>query len=134
MQVTFSEATDADASAIAALRTAAAVHLSERFGKGHWSASITEKGVRRALQHSKIVFGRSGADIIAVARLATKKPWAIDVSYFTACRGLCTSPTWRSLRSCRGSESGAGASMRPCGSSRSPGYPGSTRSSTHRLS
>jgi GNAT superfamily N-acetyltransferase len=28
--------------------------------------------------------GRDGKQIITVLRLATKKPWAIDVSYFTA--------------------------------------------------
>jgi GNAT superfamily N-acetyltransferase len=27
--------------------------------------------------------GRSGKDVLTVLRLATKKPWAIDVSYFT---------------------------------------------------
>jgi GNAT superfamily N-acetyltransferase len=35
---------------------------------------------------SHIFVAREGAEIIATLRLTTKKPWAIDTSYFTACR------------------------------------------------
>lgn len=66
---------------IAALQNAAARALTARFGKGHWSSPITERGVVLALRHAR---GRNGRRILTVLRLATKKPWAIDVSYFTA--------------------------------------------------
>lgn len=74
-----------DAAALAALRTAVADHLTRRFGHGHWSASVTERGELRSIQTSRILVAREAADgaIIATLRLATKKPWAIDRSYFT---------------------------------------------------
>jgi GNAT superfamily N-acetyltransferase len=33
--------------------------------------------------HGRVRLGRSGKRVLTVVRLATKKPWAIDVSYFT---------------------------------------------------
>ena len=85
MRLVFSEAMQDDAVAIAAVRTAAAESLTARFGKGHWSSAATEMGVIRSMQHAKLVVGREGARVVAVARLATKKPWAIDVTFFTNC-------------------------------------------------
>lgn len=83
--MTFSEATPADASAIAALRSAVAADLTARFGKGHWSSEPTERGVPHSMKHARVVIGRTRTRLVTVARLATKKPWAIDVGYFTAC-------------------------------------------------
>ena len=34
---------------------------------------------------SQVYVARDGAEIVATLRLATKKPWAIDTRYFTAC-------------------------------------------------
>ena len=84
--VRFSLATEADIDAIANLGVASARTLTQQFGPGHWSREPTAGGVRNGLRHAKTVVGRVGADIVCVARLARKKPWAIDVSYFTACR------------------------------------------------
>ena len=36
-----------------------------------------------AQRHARVRVGRDGKKILTVLRLATKKPWAIDVSYFT---------------------------------------------------
>lgn len=82
--MTFGLATETDAAAIAALRNAAAAHLTQRYGTGHWSNVATEKGVLRALRTSRILIERAGERVVATLRLATKKPWAIDISYFTA--------------------------------------------------
>lgn len=82
--LTFAIASQADAAAVAALRAAAAAHLTAAFGEGHWSHAVTERGVRRELESSHVLVARRGLDIVATARLATKKPWAIDVSCFTA--------------------------------------------------
>src|SRR5687767_4069868 len=68
---------------IAALQNAAAGALTARFGEGHWSSLVTERGVELAQRHARVRVGRSGKRILTVLRLATKKPWAIDVSYFT---------------------------------------------------
>ena len=77
-------ATDADASSIAALRSATAAHLTATFGKGHWSHLVTERAVSRDLKTARVLVARRGPSIVATMTLATKKPWAIDLAYFTA--------------------------------------------------
>lgn len=84
--ITLERATPADATAIVALRTSAADDLTARFGKGHWSSCATEKGVLLGMKTSTVWVTRRGDDLVATLRLATKKPWAIDVGYFTACK------------------------------------------------
>ena len=83
MRLTFRDATLKDVPVIAALHNAAAGALSARFGEGHWSSLVTERGTAAAQRHSRVRVGRSGKRILTVLRLATKKPWAIDASYFT---------------------------------------------------
>jgi GNAT superfamily N-acetyltransferase len=83
MKLSFSTATQSDASTLAALHTAVAEELTRRYGRGPWSAATTEKGVLFGLRHSHVVIARKGKNIVGTLRLATKKPWAIDVSYFT---------------------------------------------------
>jgi GNAT superfamily N-acetyltransferase len=68
---------------IAALQNAAAGALTARFGAGHWSSLVTERGAALSQRHARVRLGRSGKHVLTVVRLATKKPWAIDVSYFT---------------------------------------------------
>ena len=83
MQLTFRDATLKDVPAIAALQNAAAGALTARYGEGHWSLLSTERGAALAQRHARVRVGRAGKRILTVVRLATKKPWAIDVSYFT---------------------------------------------------
>ena len=78
-------ATPGDAPEIAILRTAVALDLTRRYGKGHWSSAATERGVLNDLRTGSVLIARSRGRLIATLRLATKKPWAIDVSYFTPC-------------------------------------------------
>ena len=82
MKLSVATATNADAAAIAALRTAVAERLTHDFGKGHWSSCVTERGVLLAIRTSRVVVIRSRSKLIATLTLATKKPWAIDKSYF----------------------------------------------------
>ncbi len=84
MRLTFAAATPADAATIAALRNATAADLDGRHGDGWWSGHCTDKGVLFDLRHSSVVVARHGDRIVASFRLATKKPWAIDRTYFTA--------------------------------------------------
>jgi GNAT superfamily N-acetyltransferase len=87
MDVSFSIATDVDASAIAALRTAAADHLTRQYGQGNWSSPSTERGVLRDLsrpQFSRTVVARDGPTLVATLCRQTKKPWATDTAYFTS--------------------------------------------------
>ncbi len=73
----------ADAPVIAALQNAVAGALTARFGEGHWSSFVTERSAVLAQRHARVRVGRNGKRILTVLRLAPKKPWAIDVSYFT---------------------------------------------------
>lgn len=83
MDLTFSSATEGDASALAALHNAASEDLTRRYSAGPWSAATTEKGVLFGLRNARILIALSGGTIVATLRLPTKKPWAIDRTYFT---------------------------------------------------
>jgi GNAT superfamily N-acetyltransferase len=74
-----------DALAIARLRAAVAEDLTSRYGKGHWSSAGSERGVLFQLRTSNVFVARDESSVIATLILATKKPWAIDRSYFTDC-------------------------------------------------
>jgi GNAT superfamily N-acetyltransferase len=74
-----------DAAELAALHTAVADHLTSLYGEGPWSAHTSEKGVLYAMRNSKVFVATEEAGIVATLRLASKKPWAIDVRYFTKC-------------------------------------------------
>ena len=83
MKLKFRDAKPEDVPVIAALQNAAAGALTARFGEGHWSSLVTERGVDTSTRHSRRRVGISGKRVLTVLRLATKKPWAIDVSHFT---------------------------------------------------
>ena len=79
----FRDATIKDVAAIAGIQNAAAGALTARYGPGHWSSLVTERSTELALRHAKVRVGTVDRRIVTVLRLATKKPWAIDVAYFT---------------------------------------------------
>jgi GNAT superfamily N-acetyltransferase len=83
MKLSITTATDADASAIAVLRTSVAENLTRQYGRGHWSLPVTEKSILRSIETSRVLVVRNDSGIIATLRLATKKPWAIDLTYFS---------------------------------------------------
>lgn len=83
MKFSVAIASEADAPELAALRTAVADDLTRRFGAGHWSGAVTEKSVLQTMKASRVLLARARSRIIATLRLATKKPWAIDRTYFT---------------------------------------------------
>lgn len=83
MRLKFRDARPADVPQIAAIQNAAAGALTARFGTGYWSSLTTERGAASSLRHARVRIGVAGARVLTVLRLATKKPWAIDVSYFT---------------------------------------------------
>ena len=80
-------ATADDIPGIVAVRVKASEHLTGRFGAGHWSGLASERGVAWEIrQGGKTLIARRGKTIVATLKIATRKPWAIDVSYFTQCR------------------------------------------------
>ena len=80
----FELATAADAPALAALHSAVAGELTRTFGNGHWSSSASEASVERNILTSRVIVARDDAGIAGTLRLTTKKPWAIEVKYFTS--------------------------------------------------
>jgi GNAT superfamily N-acetyltransferase len=85
LQVRLEPAITDDAPKLAALHTAVAEHLTNKHGRGLWSSRTTEVGVLHALRTSRVFVARQGAEILGTLRLTTKKPWAIDTSYFSEC-------------------------------------------------
>jgi GNAT superfamily N-acetyltransferase len=83
--LTFADATSDDVDALLALQNETAAALSSRFGHGHWSGSATRRGLEFSMRHARYRVGRDRSRILTVLRLATRKPWAIDVTYFTPC-------------------------------------------------
>ena len=82
----FTRAEAADAPVIADIRNAAARQLTTQYGKGHWSNELTERSAVAELRHAQVLIAWQGADAAATFRLATRKPWAIDRSYFSDCK------------------------------------------------
>jgi GNAT superfamily N-acetyltransferase len=78
----FTAATEADVTAITTIRNEVSAHLTRQFGRGHWSGRVTERGVGFGLRTSKVLVARRGPRVVGTLRLQTKKPWAIDRSYF----------------------------------------------------
>lgn len=82
MRVTLRVATEREVPKIVDLRSAAADRLTKRFGAGHWSGVGTERGVRFEIRNSKVYVAHHKRRLVATLRLTTKKPWAIDRTYF----------------------------------------------------
>jgi len=76
-------ASASDASGIAALHAAVAERLTAEFGEGHWSRPPSERGVLAGMRRSTVYLARSRGRVIATLALSTRKPWAIDKTYFS---------------------------------------------------
>ena len=83
---TFQSATTDDAASLAVLHIAVAEHLTKLHGHGPWSSKTSVKGVLSAMRASHVFVARLGIEIVGTLRLTTKKPWAIDTTYFSPCR------------------------------------------------
>jgi GNAT superfamily N-acetyltransferase len=83
MNLVFDLATPAEVPELTLLHAAASNNLTERFGDGFWSSPPTERGVLNSLRYARVVIARRAKTIVGTLRLANKKPWAIDVNYFT---------------------------------------------------
>jgi len=81
--LTFIDGTVNDAMELAALHTVVAEHLTDAYGQGPWSNQTSEKSVLSAMRQSRVLVARQGSRIVGALRLRTKKPWAIDPSYFS---------------------------------------------------
>jgi ribosomal protein S18 acetylase RimI-like enzyme len=84
VSLTIEAATEADVAAIASLRTRVAERLTREHGQGHWSSCPSEASVLRGVRTSRVLVARDGTLSVGTLRLATRKPWAIDLNYFRA--------------------------------------------------
>jgi GNAT superfamily N-acetyltransferase len=89
LKLIFDRAAEDDASELAALHTAVARSLRSHFGTGRWCAEVNAQQALRSIRFghkfSWLLVARCAGQIVGTLRLATKKPWAIDLSYFTPC-------------------------------------------------
>ncbi len=85
MRISFRTAEQTDAVALATLHNSIANDLTSQYGQGPWSGQMTEKGSLYHMRLGRVLVAESNGSIIATLRLQTKKPWAIDRSYFTIC-------------------------------------------------
>ena len=81
--LSFRLATTADIAAIVQLRLAIDAEQARRFGDDRWSTTINERSVARGLKSSRTLVATRSGRIVAAVRMETKKPWAIDLAYFT---------------------------------------------------
>lgn len=72
-----------DSGAITAIRRSTSEQLTIQYGHSHWSSCPTEPSVLRDIEKSQVLVARSGGVIVGTLGLDTKKPWAIDLKYFT---------------------------------------------------
>ena len=75
-----------DAVALASLHNAVADKLTREHGRGHWSNRTGERGALWTLRMARVFVARERRRIVGTFALQTRKPWAIDVAYFTAVR------------------------------------------------
>lgn len=83
MNLVFERATEEHVNAIWTMRSLVAAHLEFQHGNGHWSEEPSESGVLNAVRTSYVLVALSGSKVVGTLRLLTKKPGAIDASFFT---------------------------------------------------
>ena len=83
MKIRFERATDDDVADLVSLQNAVAYDLTARYGKGHWSSNVSERGLRFAMTRATIYVARYRKRLVGMLALSTRKPWAIDKSYFS---------------------------------------------------
>lgn len=85
LRLRFRLASAEDAADISALLVAAADDLTARHGRGPWSRAPSERGVLATLRGDAHVWlAVRGRALAATWTLSRRKPWAIDLSHFTA--------------------------------------------------
>jgi GNAT superfamily N-acetyltransferase len=83
MALSLGFATEKDIPALLELRLAVDADQARRFGTERWRTTINEKSVARGLKTSRVLVARQAGRIVGTLRMETKKPWAIDLRYFT---------------------------------------------------
>jgi len=102
MKVSLSQASLNDIAAIVAIKNEAAQQLTSLYGQGHWSYQCTENGVQYEMKgNAKLLIAKYENVIVGTLNLVTKKPWAIDITYFSRVQqpiyliGMAVHPGWQ---------------------------------------
>jgi GNAT superfamily N-acetyltransferase len=83
MKIKLQAATADDVAELVSLQNAVAQHLTSRYGKGHWSSNVSDHGVLFAMRGSTVYVARYRNRLLGTFALSTRKPWAIDKTYFS---------------------------------------------------
>ena len=83
MPPSFRFATEADIPALLELRLAVDADQERRFGKNRWSTLTSKRSVARGVRSSRVLVATQKGRIVGALRMETKKPWAVDLRYFT---------------------------------------------------
>jgi GNAT superfamily N-acetyltransferase len=89
VELSFRLAGKTDIPALLKLQLAIDADQAERFGGDRYTTTINEKSIARSLKSSRMVVATHRGRIVGTVRMETKKPWAVDLSYFTpACTAV----------------------------------------------
>lgn len=83
MPLKLQTATAADVAGLVELRNAVNQHLASQSGGILRAPVVTEKGISFAMSRARVLIALYRRKPIATLALSTRKPWAIDVSYFS---------------------------------------------------
>jgi ribosomal protein S18 acetylase RimI-like enzyme len=87
--LSFRLATEADIPALLNLQLAIDADQAERFGNERYATTISENSVARSLKSSRVLVATRRGRIVGLVSMGTKKPWAVDLEYFTpACKAV----------------------------------------------
>lgn len=84
MKIRLEIATAIDVAALVSLQNAVAQDLTSRYGKGHWSSNVSDKGVLFAMTRATVYAARYRRRLVGMLALSRRKPWSIDKTYFGA--------------------------------------------------
>lgn len=89
MELRFRLASQTDIPELLRLQLAIDADQAECFGDDRYTTTISEKSIARSLKSSRMVIATRRGQIVGTVRMETKKPWAIDLSYFTpGCKAI----------------------------------------------
>lgn len=81
--LTFRFADHEDVPELLALRLLIDSEHERRFGDARWSTTINENSVARGLKTGRVLMAIQAGKCVGAVRMETRKPWAIDLAYFT---------------------------------------------------
>lgn len=86
MKIGLHRATVDDIPELVRLKNSVSESLTGRYGVGHWSTNVTDKGIVFAMKNGTVYIYRENDTILATVTLSARKPWAIDTAYFSSAK------------------------------------------------